>query len=139
MLKGDLLYQVKVATRTVDLGQVPGGRRLDIHFAGDILPGSRIDGSVEGVDRVLVGPDGVGCLDVRYVITTGQGDKVIVRTHGYSTPSKEPGVFSDLREATTFETGSTELAYLNQTLAVTVGESRPAEGDFEVRLDVYCV
>ena len=49
-------------TRVVPIGLVPEGVRLDAHYTGTITEGPLAGDAVEGVDYLLLRPDGVGVI-----------------------------------------------------------------------------
>ena len=62
----------------IDLGQVPTGNRIIVDITGGTFEGARLRGTVHptGGDWLLLGPDGLGRLDVRLTrrYHTSRGD-----------------------------------------------------------------
>ena len=73
-------------TRVVPIGLVPEGLRLNAHYQGKITDGPLTGDTVDGVDYLLLRPDGVGVIDVRQVFSGAGGRTVTSRAHGYLTP-----------------------------------------------------
>jgi len=118
-MQGEMLYEAKLKLLVpLEIGSVPEGRRLNVPFAGDVS-GPSIHGKLEGIDYVLVRPDGVGLLHVHGVLTTDGGDIISVEVSGFLTAAPD-GRFA-LKGAVTYQTGSKELAWLNSTEGVEDG------------------
>lgn len=69
--------------RISPVGLVSGGLRIDIGFAGNITAGKLMGSSIEGVDYLLIRPDGVGVLDARELIAASDGSRVGAHAEGY--------------------------------------------------------
>jgi hypothetical protein len=69
-------------TEFVDYGNTPIGKRVDIHFEGE-LTGDALSGTMRGIDYIRVRSDGVVELDVRAVILTHDGVNISVQISGY--------------------------------------------------------
>lgn len=78
-------FQAQV-NRIAPVGLVPGGLRSDVGFAGTLTDGPLAGGTIEGVDYLLIRPDGVGIIDARELITTTDGTAVSVHAEGYVVP-----------------------------------------------------
>lgn len=79
-------------TRMSPVGLVAEGLRLDVGFAGSVTAGPLTGHRIEGVDYLLIRPDGIGVIDVRELIT-GPADapgatEVVLAAHaqGYVVP-----------------------------------------------------
>ena len=118
-MRGEMLYEAKLKLLApLQIGSVPEGQRLNVPFTGDIS-GPTVHGKIEGIDYVLVRPDGVGLLHVHGVVTTDGGDIISVEVSGFLTPAPD-GRFA-LKGAVTYQTASKELAWLNSTQGVEDG------------------
>jgi hypothetical protein len=131
-MQGDMLWEEKLKILPgIDIGSVPEGMRIDIPFSGDVS-GPSINGKVNGVDYVLLRPDGVGVMHVHAVITTDGGDRISYQVSGFLTTA--PDGRSALKGAVTCQTGSKELAWLNSTQGVVDGfaDMKTGELDFKI-------
>ena len=71
------------------IGLVPGGLRMNGHFAGTIIDGLFAGSSFEGIDYNLMRPDGVLVADVHMLIAIPDGPPVGVRMQGFWVPTFE--------------------------------------------------
>ena len=118
-MQGEILYEEKLKLLPdVEIGPVPEGMRIDSHYSGH-LSGLSIHGKVDGVDYVLLRPDGVLVLHVHAVITTDGGDRISVEGSGFGTATPD-GRFA-MKGALNYKTGSKELAWLNSTQGIVDG------------------
>ncbi len=82
-----LLYRFEAAvTNVVPIGLVSEGFRLDVYFEGPLAEGALEGAHVRGIDYVLLRADGVGVIDARQVITTGDGRAISAHARGYLLP-----------------------------------------------------
>ncbi|HUQ76011.1 MAG TPA: DUF3237 domain-containing protein [Burkholderiales bacterium] len=86
-------------------------------FAGPGLEGKLLPGSG---DWVLVRPDGVAELDIRFTLATTEGSLIYMRSTGLLDAPR--GYF---RTSAVFETGAEAHAHLNRLIAVGVGQRLP--------------
>ena len=114
----------------------PSGTRKVVPVLGGSFVGERLHGEIDpagGHGWALVRADGSLVLDVRLVLTTHDGERVLMTYSGIRTGSPEAlarlaaGEPVDPHEiyfriAPRFETGSTKYAWLNGILAIGVGE-----------------
>lgn len=68
------------------VGLTVRGLRLDIAFRGRVTEGALAGATIEGVDYLLVRPDGVGVIDARERISDGGRALAAVRAHGFVVP-----------------------------------------------------
>lgn len=65
------------------IGLTPSGVRLDAQFTGRITDGPLTGCTVEGIDYLLIRPDGVGVIDARQLVSDGNRVIAAVRAAGY--------------------------------------------------------
>jgi hypothetical protein len=132
-----------------DIGVTPRGTRRFFAAAGGSFEGPRLRGEVlpDGGDWLLTRADGVHEQDVRITLRTDDGAYIYVRYAGmrHGPPevlarlqrneTVDPGEYY-FRVAPVFETGAARYAWLNQILAVGVGERLPPNG---VRYDIFAI
>lgn len=73
-------------TRLSPVGLVPEGLRIDVGFAGRITTGVLAGSDIEGVDYLLIRPDGVGVIDARERIAAPDGTSIALHAEGYVVP-----------------------------------------------------
>ena len=131
-----------------EIGRTPMGVRTIYYVTGGSFAGPRISGIVlpGGGDWLLQRGDGTALLDIRATLETDDGHLVYTNYRGYiySPPhvlakqkAGQPLEWSDyyFRTAPFFETSSEKYAWLNNVLAVGVGEF----GDSTVAYSVYAI
>ncbi len=121
-----------------DMGTTPRGTRRFYPAIGGSFEGPRLRGEVlpDGGDWLLTRPDGVLEQDVRIILKTDDGAFIYVRYAG--TRHGPPEVMARFAQGETvdpseyyfgvapmFETGAERYAWLNNILAVGVGERLP--------------
>lgn len=127
-IRGDLDLQI--------IGDTPAGHRRLYPIKGGWFKGPGLQGEVlpGGSDAFLVRPDGTATLDVRATLKTDDGDLIFVTYKGllHPVPTLEARLIGGetvawsayyFRIAPVYETASEKYAWLNQTLAVGVGEA----------------
>lgn len=105
------------------LPRTPAGTRLVFEVTSGWIRGERLNATVTGhanADWLLVGPDGVGTLDVRAMAETDDGALVFIQYHGRVDVGAGPDapVYATPR----FETGDERYGWLNRIQAVGKGE-----------------
>jgi hypothetical protein len=69
------------------------GLRIDIGFAGTLTEGPMTGAVIEGIDYLLIRPDGVAVIDARELVTGTDGITTSVSAGGYIVPPFEmPGL-----------------------------------------------
>lgn len=124
---------IEVDLGTNVIGKTPAGMRIDFPFEG-VATGPHWDGDrrVKGIDYVTIRADGNMDLDIHGVI----GEKrESVAYHASGVSIANPDQSADPKELITFETGSEELGWLNNEIAVGLGH---AEGG-KLTLEIYLV
>ncbi len=97
------------------IGKLATGMKLDVPFDGTATSDSwEGEWSVEGVDYVTIGADGVQQLEIRGRISNGE------RTISYRAIGRGTNEFGP-QELLTFETADEELSLLNAAIAVAHG------------------
>ena len=128
------------------LGGTPAGERRIIPVSGGSFIGERLQGDIlphAGSDLLLTRSDGSYQQDVRLGLRTGDGALILMTYRGIRHSSPEvaariaAGEFVDsseyyLRTAPFFETGSPTYAWLNNVVAIGVGERTPAGATYHV-------
>ena len=142
MINSRHLFDIQLTVpHIMDLGQTPHGGRKIATVTGGAFQGDRLRGTVHpsvAGDWLLMRGDGVLTLDVRLNLETDDGALIHMRYQGMrhgpadimaKVNAGEPVDPSSyyFRVTPTFETAAPQYAWLNQLLAVGVGE-RTAQG-----------
>ena len=127
------------------VGQTPGGARNIVLVKGGTVAGPKVNGTVlpGGGDWVVTRADGVGELDVRLTIQTGDGALIYMQYRGIL--DAKPEVFRRVyggedvqlseyyfRTTPRFETSAEAYAWLNSIVCVGVGSLGPNTVDYRV-------
>lgn len=113
-------YKARI-TDVINFGKTPLGRRLDVHFDGE-LKGEKLSGRMRGVDYILVRADGVAEIDVRAAITTDDCINISVALSGYG---EQDGGIRDAHVK--FLTGDERYNWLMSRIVVGKGKSAAGE------------
>jgi len=118
-------YKVRI-TDKIDYGATPVGRRVDVHFEGEVT-GDFISGVMQGIDYVTIRPDGTTEISPRASLKTSDGALISVQISGYAFPD---GTIKD-----TFVrllTSDDRYGWLNEK--VIFGEGKmTSETEFEIK------
>jgi len=111
------------------------GARFDVHFEGPIT-GSKVKGTVKGVDYLHIRADGRVQLDIHAEITTEDGTKIALAADGVGIPEEGSPIFQ-LRENVTLTTNHAEHSWVNPIQVWGVGTVDVSKG--EVRIKGYAI
>lgn len=144
-IETEYLFEARVPlAEPMHLGQTPEGYRMIVNVAGGRFEGPRLRGEVvpmSGADWSRVRADGVGALDVRMCLRTGDGALIYVHWHGLMVVAEENRAYAldfakpddpagasryYFRTSPRFETGDGRYAWLNKR--VCVSKSRTGDG-----------
>ena len=110
----------------------PGGNRVVVATAGGTFEGPKLKGTVVGPggDWITVRSDGSSVLDLRLLLQTDDGQKILVTCRGiaYTTP----GGALYARILPSFETGAEKYAWLNRVVAVGVLRQVPGKVAYRI-------
>jgi len=117
---------------TIELGSTPAGARRVFVVSGGEFTGPKIRGSIMpviGSDLLLIRADGSAQQDVRMLLKTDDDALVLMTYRGV-----RHGTATDyyLRTTPYFETSSPTYSWINNIVAVGVGERRPDSVIYEV-------
>ena len=131
-----LVYRLEaVLGEPLDLGEVSGGRRRIVPLTGGTFAGPELNGKLlpgTSADWQIVLADGTALGDIRYTLQTDGGALLYVQSRGVRHGSPEVlerlGRGEDVdaskytfRTSTQIETASSELAWLNRGVFISVG------------------
>jgi hypothetical protein len=142
----ELLMEYYATLKTpVEVGPGPFGMRQIFDVTGGGFHGPRLRGRIlpSGADWLLIGPDGVGRLDVRATLETDDGALIYLSyfgilhldegamqkvTGGGSSEYGELYFFTQPR----FESGDQRYAWVNGIFAIAQGKIGPSRVDYRV-------
>ena len=123
----ELAKMTLVVSATHVLEKTPVGTRIVVEFERVDWRGARITAHRKGTaaaDWLTAGPEGTGCLDVRFLLETEDGAAIYVhglgRTHAAEFTQGAASYFSFV-----FETGDARYAWLNRASAIAKGRLQP--------------
>jgi len=123
----DLAKMTLVVSATHVLEKTPVGTRIVVEFERVDWRGPRIAAHRKGAaaaDWLTLGPDGTGCLDVRFMLETEDGASIYVhglgRNHAAEFTQGAANYFTFV-----FETGDARYAWLNRITAIAKGRLQP--------------
>ncbi|MBV9750236.1 MAG: DUF3237 domain-containing protein [Acetobacteraceae bacterium] len=138
-IKSEFLFEVRIEVAApVPTGATPGGERRVVAILGGSFEGPRLRGSVlpGGSDAIWAQPSGRTLLDVRLVLKTHDGAAIYLQYRGVRNgpeavmkrlaagESVDPAEYY-FRTAILFETGDPRYDWLNDTVAIGVGNRLP--------------
>lgn len=121
-----LLHRTKFVNYGVDFddlvqGKVappPAGARFDIHFAGTVQ-GPKLQGTLQGIDFLVVRADGRCDLDMHSTIVTDDGASIAFYADGIFVPPADASGIAQVRENVRLTTADPRYEWVN-TLQVWV-------------------
>lgn len=116
------------------IGLTPEGLRVNAYVTGGQVKGPRLNGKVRpvGADWLTVRPDGVGILDVRATMETGDGALIYLSYQGVAEMGEDayqrfldgdPPARSPLRCVPRFVTSHPDYLWLNRLQCLNIGEA----------------
>ncbi len=133
-------------TDVVPVGLTPTGLRLDVLFTGTITEGELEGAQMQGVDYLLIRPDGVAVIDARETIRSTHGAGAThARAMGYIVPPFDmpplealldpqfewPDVDLPMHGAVTLESGQ-KGSPMNSTVYAFTGQVNLAKGQLGI-------
>jgi len=116
-------------------GQVPvppQGACFDLYFEG-ALSGSKLNGTIQGVDYGVARADGRFDLDLHAEITTDDGEKIAFVADGiFMAPDPETGI-GQVRENVQLRTASPKYAWVNGLQIWATGGSNISTGQVHLK------
>lgn len=146
-LRSRHLFDISIELHPIQtLGKTPAGERRIIPVSGGAFIGERLQGEIlphAGSDLLLTRTDGSYQQDVRLGLRTDDGALILMTYRGirHSSPEVAARIASGelidsseyyLRTAPFFETGSPNYAWLNNVVAIGVGERTPTGAAYHV-------
>lgn len=133
-------------TRLSPIGITPAGLRLDVGFAGTVVKGPLAGCTIEGVDYLLIRPDGVGVVDAHELISGDDHPATALHARGYVVPPFSmpelsiladpsfswPDVDLPLHGSSVAQARDDALAAANRTVYGWTGNVNVARGTLEI-------
>ena len=107
------------------------GARVDVDFEG-VLRGPRLNGTISGVDYLLIRADGRVQLHIHGAITTDDAQSIAFFADGIASPREGTGLLS-LSENVTLSTSSPAYSWVNHLQVWAQGTVDPANGEINVK------
>jgi hypothetical protein len=120
--------------KPMELPRTPVGLRAVIDMPDIVYEGERLSGRLAGppaVDWLRISDDGVGAIDVRFVLRTDDDALILISYRGRSDHSQGHGVLP-LYTAPLFETGDSRYTWLNTVQAIGKGIVRDNVIHYEI-------
>jgi len=138
-LRSEFLFEIRISTAPPILtGATPAGQRMLVSIAGGTFEGPRMRGTVlpTGNDAIMALPNGRLLLDVRTALRTEDGAAIYLSYKGVRNGPPEvirrlgAGEAVDpasyyFRTVMMFETGDPRYDWLNDLVAVGIGDRTP--------------
>jgi hypothetical protein len=124
----DLVFERGAAT---NVGS-PGGNKVVVPVSAGTFEGPKLKGAVVAPsgDAITVRQDGSSVLDLRLLLQTDDGQKILMTCRGIAYTTPDGALFARLQPL--FETGAEKYAWLNKVVAV--GVYRPMPGKIAYRI-----
>ena len=141
------LFNISIELHPVQaLGKTPAGERRVFPMSGGSFTGDRLQGEIlphAGSDLLLTRTDGSSQQEARLVLRTDDGALILMTYRGirHSSPEVAARIASGelvdsseyyLRTAPFFETGAPSYAWINNIVAVGIGERTPTGVTYHV-------
>jgi hypothetical protein len=129
----EFLFTMTAATNlTAMIPNGPAGTRVIVDASSGSFEGPRLSGTAHGPggDWVTIRPDGSMHLDVRLMLETSDGAKILMQYTGIGLDGAK-----NITTAPMFQTGDERYTWLNSVVAVAKGTTI----DGGVRYDVFAV
>ncbi len=110
------------------------GTRAIVEFADVTFEGDRLNGRQKGPagDWLLISPQGVASLDIRFTLETPDGALIHVEGQGRTDAAKFASQGGPMTFAPRFETGDPRYRWLNLVQAVATGWAKDGKARFTV-------
>jgi hypothetical protein len=133
-------------TRMSPIGLTPVGLRIDVGFVGSITAGPLSGCTVEGIDYVLIRPDGVAVVDARELVTGDGWPATSLHGEGFIVPTVAmpplsaiadpdfcwPDVDMPMHGSSRVQAGDERLSAANHTVYGWTGTVNVAQARLEV-------
>ncbi len=124
----DLVFERGQAT---NVGS-PGGNRVVVSVSTGTFEGPKLKGTViaPSGDAITIRQDGSSVLDLRLLLQTDDGQKILMTCRGLAYPTPDGTLFARLQPL--FETGAEKYTWLNKVVAVGVFRHVPGKVAYRI-------
>jgi uncharacterized protein DUF3237 len=131
-LQSELLFDLVLERGTATNVGSPGGNKVVVPVAAGTFDGPKLKGTVvaPSSDTITVRQDGSSVLDLRLLLQTDDGQKILMTCRGIAYTTPDGALFARLQPL--FETGAEKYSWLNRVVAV--GVYRPVPGKVAYRI-----
>ena len=131
-LQSELLFDLVFERGTATTVGSPGGNRVVVPVSTGTFEGPKLKGFVVAPsgDTITVRQDGSSVLDLRLLLQTDDGQKVLMTCRGIAYTTPDGSLFARLQPL--FETGAEKYTWLNKVVAV--GVFHPLPGKIAYRI-----
>ena len=131
-LQSELLFDLVFERGTASTVGSPGGNRVVVPVSAGTFEGPKLKGVVVAPsgDTITVRQDGSSVLDLRLLLQTDDGQKILMTCRGIAYATPDGSLFARLQPL--FETGAEKYSWLNKVVAV--GVFRPLPGKIAYRI-----
>jgi hypothetical protein len=131
-LRSELLFDLVFERGQATSVGSPGGNRVVVPVSTGIFEGPKLKGTViaPSGDAITIRQDGSSVLDLRLLLQTDDGQKILMTCRGLAYPNPDGTLFARLQPL--FETGAEKYAWLNKVVAIGVFHQVPGKVSYRV-------
>ncbi len=131
-LESELLFDIVFERGQATSVGSPGGNRVVVSVSTGTFEGPKLKGTViaPSGDAITIRQDGSSVLDLRLLLQTEDGQKILMTCRGIAYAGPDGTLFARLQPL--FETGSEKYAWLNKVVAVGVFHRVPGKVSYRV-------
>ena len=126
-LQSELLFELVFEKGTSTNVGSPGGSKVIVPVSAGTFEGPKLKGTivVPSGDAITVRSDGSSVLDLRLLLQTDDGQKILMTCRGIAYTAPDGALFARLQPL--FETGAEKYSWLNKVVAVGVYRAMPGK------------
>lgn len=131
-LESELLFDIVFERGPATNVGSPGGNRVVVPVSTGTFEGPKLKGTViaPSGDAITIRQDGSSVLDLRLLLQTDDGQKILMSCRGLAYAGPDGTLFARLQPL--FETGSEKYAWLNKVVAVGVFRHVPGKVAYRI-------
>ncbi len=131
-LRSELLFDLVFERGQATSVGSPGGNRVVVPVSTGTFEGPKLKGTViaPSGDAITIRQDGSSVLDLRLLLQTDDGQKILMTCRGLAFPNPDGTLFARLQPL--FETGAEKYAWLNKVVAIGVFRQVPGKVSYRV-------
>lgn len=131
-LQSELLFDLVFERGPATTVGSPGGNRVVVPVSTGTFEGAKLKGTIAAPsgDTITVRQDGSSLLDLRLLLQTDDGQKILMTCRGIAYATSDGNLFARLQPL--FETGAEKYAWLNKVVAVGVFHQTPGKVAYRI-------